>query len=148
VERIPLGSEQTYVIFDSGVSEQLASLSASDQQVILSKLYNVVSADVSPDAFVYEQIRNIDIYRFSDSGRLYTAVMTQIPVSNPGYHIIYVLYVDSNHEYDHADLVEYSQLAACKVDRITSMSNIKEVEAFLDNRHSLDETDLADLIDR
>lgn len=146
---IPLGgSEETHVIFDGGFPEHLAGLSASDQLDLLTRLRNIAKEDAPPDGYVYEQIGNLDIIQFSGSGRVYTKVVTDIPEGNTQYHIVYVLYVDEGHEYDRGDVGIFSQQAQQKLDTITDLASVEDVEAYLDEHDSLTAEDLDDLLDR
>ncbi len=145
---IPLGgSEETHVIFDGGFPDHLASLSASEQWDLLTKLRNIAKETAPPDGYVYEQIGNLDIIKFSGAGRAYTKVVTFIPEGNTNYHIIYVLYVDEDHEYDQGELGKFSQQAQQKLEIITDLDSVEDVEAYLEAHNSLTADDLDDLLD-
>lgn len=146
---IPLGgSEEIHVIFDGGIPKHLAGLSASEQRDLLTKLRNITKEDAPPDGYVYEQIGNLDIIRFSRAGRAYTKVVAFIPEGNTHYHIIYVLYVDEDHDYDQGELGEFSQQAQQTLEMITDLESVEDVEAYLEAHNSLTADDLDDLLDR
>ncbi|PGF17181.1 hypothetical protein CP556_14360 [Natrinema sp. CBA1119] len=146
---IPLGgSEETHVIFDGGIPTHLADLSASEQRDLLTKLRNIAREDAPPDGYVYEQIGNLDIIKFSGTGRTYTKVVTFIPERNTHYHIIYVLYVDEDHDYDQGGLGKLSQQAQQTLEMITNLESVKDVETYLEDQNSLTADDLDDLLDR
>ena len=145
---IPLGgSEETHIIFDGRFPNHLASLSASEQRNLLTKLRNIAKETAPPDGYVYEQIGNLDIIKFSEAGRVYAKVVTFIPEDNTNYHIIYVLYVDEDHEYDQGELGKFSQQAQQKLDMITDLDTVEDVEAYLEEHNSLTVDDLDDLLD-
>lgn len=148
MSRIPLGgNEETHVIFDGDVPNHLADLSATDQRDVLKKLRDIASSSAPPDAFVYEQIKNIDVLKFSEDGRIYSKIVTEIPQGNTHYHVVYVLYVDDAHDYDQSDLAEYNVVAQNKLNRITRLTELEDVEWYLDDRDSLNADDLAYLLD-
>ena len=145
---IPLGgSEETHIIFDGGFPKHLANLSASEQRDLLTKLRNIAKETAPPDGYVYEQIGNVDIIRFSGAGRAYTKVVTFIPEGNTRYHIIYVLYVDEGHEYDQGELGKFSHQAQQKLETITDLDSVEDVEAYLKAHNSITVDDLDDLLD-
>ncbi|WP_135852125.1 hypothetical protein [Halorussus salinus] len=85
--------------------------------------------------------------KFSEKGRIYSKTVENIPKENTSYHVIYVLYVDSDHEYAQSDLAEYNAAAQEKLDIATKLGDLNDVERYLDRRNSLDESDLLDLLD-
>lgn len=146
---IPLGgSEETHIIFDGDFPDHLASLSASEQSDLLTKLRNIATEDAPPDNYVYEQIGNLDIIKFSGAGRAYTKVVTFIPEGNTQYHIIHVLYIDEDHEYNQGELGKFSQQAQQKLDSVTDLESVEDVESYLEEYNSLTAEDLDDLLDR
>lgn len=146
---IPLGgSEETHIIFDGGIPTHLAGLSASEQRDLLTKLRNIATGETPPDGYVYEQIGNLDIIKFSGAGRAYTKVVTFIPEGNTYCHIIYVLYIDEDHEYDQGELGKFSQQAQQTLEMITDLESVENVEAYLKAHNSLTADDLDDLLDR
>lgn len=148
MSRIPLGgNEETHVIFDGDVPNHLADLSPTDQRDVLKKLQDIASSSAPPDAFVYEQIKNIDVLKFNEGGRIYSKIVTEIPQGNTHYHVVYVLYVDDAHDYDQSDLAEYNVVAQNKLNRITRLTELGDVEWYLDDRDSLNADDLAYLLD-
>lgn len=146
---VPLGGdEETRVIFEGTIPEHLNELDGTGQRDLLAKLHDIATAEAPPDSFVYETIENLDIIKFSEAGRIYAKVVTGIPEGNTHYHVVYVLYVDADHEYDRGDLVEYSAAAQARLDRATSLTDLDDVEQYLDDHDSLDADDLADLLGR
>lgn len=97
MSRVPLGGkEETHVIFDGEIPTHLTELDGTDQRDVLKKLLDIAGSSAPPDAFVYEQIKNIDVLKFSEDGRIYSKVITGIPQGNTQYHVVYVLYVDGD----------------------------------------------------
>ncbi|WP_135827575.1 hypothetical protein [Halorussus halobius] len=144
---VPLGgSEETHVIFEGSVPDQLASLGTSEQRELLTKLRNIAAADAPPDSYVYENIGNVDIIRFSGAGRAYSKIITYIPEGNTQYHVVYVLYVDEDHEYDRGELGKFSYRAQQKLDAITDLESVENVESYLEDHDSLTASDLDDLL--
>ena len=141
------GSEETHFIFEGGVPQHLASLTATEQRELLTKLKNMAEGEAPPDKFLYERIGNLDIIRFSSDGRAYSKVVTYIPEGNTQYHIVYVLYVDAEHEYDQGELGKFSQQAQQKLERITDLESVDDVDSYLEKHNSLTAGDLEDLLD-
>lgn len=142
------GSEETHIIFEGGFPDHLANLSASEQRDLLTKIRNIAKEDTPPDGYVYEQIGNLDIIKFSEAGRAYTKIVTFIPEGNTQYHIMYVLYIDKDHEYDQGKLGKFSQQAQTKLESITDLESVENVEAYLEKHNSLTAEDLDDLLDK
>lgn len=146
---IPLGgSEETHVIFEGEIPDHLTSLSASEQRDLLTRLRNIANEDAPPDGYIYERIGNLDIFKFTKEGRIYSKVVTFIPEKNTNYHIIFILYVDEDHEYDDGELGGFSQQAQQKLEKITDLESVEDVEAYLETNNSLTTDDLDDLLDR
>lgn len=146
MEYIPLGGdEETYVIFDTGLPNHLENLGANEQRDVLEKLRDIASSAAPPDSFVYEQIKNIDVLKFSEEGRIYSKVVANIPEGNTQYHVVYVLYVDEDHDYDQSDLVEYNVQAQTILDALTNLAELSDVERYLDEHDALDKSDLEEL---
>lgn len=144
---IPLGgSEETHIIFEGSIPNHLATLGASAQRDLLTKLKNIAEEDAPPDSYVYEQIGNIDIIRFSGSGRAYTKVITDVPEGNTQCHIVYVLYIDGDHEYDQGELGRFSHQAQQKLETITDLVSVENVELYLEKHNSFTSADLDDLL--
>ncbi|QZA89493.1 hypothetical protein K0C01_04990 [Salinarchaeum sp. IM2453] len=149
MKRIPLdGSKETHIIFEGNIPGHLDTLNASEQRDLLTKLSNIANKDASPDAYTYEKIGNLDIFKFSKDGRIYSKVVTFVPEINPKYHIIYVLYVDEDHEYDDGKLGRFSQQAQQKLENVTDLESVEDIEAYLEANNSLTSGDLDDLLDR
>jgi hypothetical protein len=147
VAYIPLGgSEETHIIFEGDFPEHLARLDASEQRGLLVKLRNIAMEDAPPDSYVYEQIGNLDILKFSEKGRVYAKVITYIPEGNTQYHVIYVLYVDEDHEYNQGKLGKFSQEAQQKLDAITDLEAVADVEGYLEAHNSVTADDLNTLL--
>lgn len=144
---VPLGGEEeTHVVFAEDIPDHLDESSAAEQRDVFKKLHDIASSEAPPEAFVHERIRNIDILKFSSKGRIYAKIVTGIPKGNTHYHIVYVLYIDEDHEYDQSDLSRYSVEAQERLERITSLSGLEDVDRFLDERDSLDAENLAELL--
>lgn len=139
------GDEETHVIFEGSSTNHLEELGANKQRDVLEKLRDVASSDAPPDAFVYERIKNIDVLKFSKDGRIYSKIVTDIPQEGTQYHVVYVLYVDEDHDYDPTDLAEYNVEAQTKLDALTDLTDVTDVERYLDEHNSLDERDLEEL---
>ncbi len=106
----------------------------------------MAEGEAPPDKFLYERIGNLDIIRFSSDGRAYSKVVTYIPEGNTQYHIVYVLYVDAEHEYDQGELGKFSQQAQQKLERITDLESVDNVDSYLEKYNSLTAEDLDDLL--
>ena len=149
VAHIPLGgSEETHIVFHEGIGSHLGELSANEQRDLLKTLRNVADSDAPPDNFVDEKIGNLDIIRFSKGGRIYSKIVTSIPQGNTEYHVIFVFYIDEDHDYNRGDLATYSQGAQQRMEQAISLSTVDDVALYLEEQDSLTAEDLTDLLDQ
>lgn len=145
---IPLGgSEETHVVFDGAFPSHLENLSAAEQRALLTRLRTIAESDAPPDQFIYERIGTIDVLTFSEKGRIYSKVVTFVPEDDTEYHIVYVLYVDEDHEYARSDLAEFSRAAQVKLERITEFSTVDSVSQYLERHDSMTAGELAELLE-
>lgn len=93
---------------------------------------DVLDSKAVPTALVQEQIGNLDIYTACDQMRLYCKVVDQIPRGNAEYHVIYLFYIDDEHDYPQEQLATYSPQAAEKAATETALESVGDVEAHLD----------------
>jgi phage-related protein len=146
---VPLGGdEETHIIFLGNLPDHLSRLNANEQRDSLTKLKNVANEEAPPDNYIYEQIKNIDILRYSDKGRIWTTIITNIPEKNSVYHVIYVLFIDAEHDYSQGQLGRYNVEAQQKVDEMTSLSTVDKVEDYLKEHDSIDEDGIKELLER
>lgn len=73
-------------------------------------------------------------------------MITYIPEGNTQCHVIHVLYVEEDHEYDQGKLGKFSHQAQQKLDTITDLESVEDVEAYLEERDSLTVDDFDDLL--
>lgn len=146
MSRVPLSDEETQVIFASETLDNLKSLDATKQELVLSRLADIASSESPPSQFVREQIKNIDIIAAGDQCRLYTKVVTHIPEGDTAYHLIFVLYIDDTHEYKQRDLVTYNTLAQDLLEAATSLDSVTDVEGYLEHHNALDVDALRSLL--
>jgi DNA-directed RNA polymerase subunit F len=145
VSRIPLSNEETRVIFAGEAASNFGALEGSEQQQVINRLVNILENDAVPSSLVHEQIGNLDIYTAGDQIRLYAKVVDQIPRENAEYHVIYLFYIDDDHDYEQRTLATYSSAAEAKAEQATSLATVPDVEAYLEDRDALDADDLRDL---
>lgn len=142
---IPLSDEDTRVIFSDEALDRLDRLEGSQQKQLLRRLLSIVEAETPPSAHVYEKIQNLDIFA-AGSIRVYSRVVENIPRGNTMYHIISIFFIDEGHDYPHTKLATYNAVAQERVDRLTSLESVDDVEAYLERMDALDEDDLRDLL--
>lgn len=145
MSRIPLTDEETRVIFAGEAATNFGALEGSEQRQIISRLVDILQSEAIPSALVHEQIGNLDIYTAGDQIRLYCKVVDQIPRENAEYHVIYLFYIDDDHDYAREQLATYSPQAADKAEVVTALSTVDDVEAYLDAHDALDADDLHEL---
>lgn len=143
---IPLSDEETVVIFGDEARHGLQSLDAIQQEQVLNRLLSIVESKSPPSSFVYESIANLDIITAGDQCRLYTKVVDNIPRDQTRYHVIYVFYIDNKHDYPRSKLARFSSHARDKLDRITDLSTVPDVDEYFQNHNALHEDDLRDLL--
>jgi hypothetical protein len=146
VSRIPLSNEETRVIFAGEAASNFGALEGSEQQQVINRLVSILENDAVPSSLVHEQIGNLDIYTAGDQIRLYTKVVDQIPRGNAEYHVIYLFYIDDDHDYEQRTLATYSSAAEARAEQATSLATVPDVEAYFEERDALDADDLRDLL--
>lgn len=143
---VPLSDGETRVIFAGEAVDDFATLDASQQEEVITRLLNIVTSEAPPSSFIYESIANLDILTVGDQGRLYTKVVDAIPRGDTEYHVIFLFFIDPYHDYPHKALAEYSSSAAATVEEITTLETVSDVEQYFVDHDALDETDLRDLL--
>jgi len=146
VSRIPLGDEKTRVIFAGEAASNFRALEGSEQQQVLKRLVSILENEVVPSSLVHEQIGNLDIYTVGSQIRLYTKVVDQIPHGNAEYHVIYLFYIDDDHEYEHRTLATYSPEAKQKAEQVTALDTVPDVETYLQEQDAVDTEQLRELL--
>ena len=147
MSEIPLTDEDSRVIFAGEAASNLDSLEGSEQEQVLTRLCAILESDAKPSSLVYERIRLLDIFAVGSQIRLYTKVVDEIPRDDAEYHLIYLFYIDDDHEYNQTDLATYSPAAEAKLEEATSLETVRDVDAYLDKMDALDADDLRDLLD-
>lgn len=147
MSEIPLTDEDSRVIFAGEAASNLDSLEGSEQEQVLTRLCAILESDAKPSSLVYERIGLLDIFAVGSQIRLYTKVVDEIPRGDAEYHLIYVFYIDDDHEYNQTDLATYSPAAEAKLEEATSLETVRDVDAYLDKMDALDADDLRDLLD-
>lgn len=146
MSRVPLSDEETRIIFAGEAASNLQSLEGSEQKQILNRLVNILESGASPSALVHEQIGNLDIFVVGDQIRLYTKVVDEIPRGNSEYHVIYLFYIDDDHDYENTTLATYSPEAKQKAEKVTAIETVSNLEAYLEEQNAMDADDLRDLL--
>ena len=146
MSRVPLTDEETRVIFAGEAAANFGALEGSEQQQVINRLVDVLDNEVKPSSLVHERIGNLDIYTAGDQIRLYTKVVDEIPRGNAEYHVIYLFYIDDDHDYPHRKLATYSPRAEEKAERVTSLKTVTDVEEYLAAQNAMDVDDLRDLL--
>ena len=147
MSEIPLTDEDSRVIFAGEAASNLDSLEGSEQEQVLTRLCAILESDAKPSSLVYERIGLLDIFAVGSQIRLYTKVVDEIPRGDAEYHLIYLFYIDDDHEYNQTDLATYSPAAEAKLEEATSLETVRDVDAYLDKMDALDADDLRDLLD-
>ena len=147
MSKIPLTDEDSRVIFAGEAASNLDSLEGSEQEQVLTRLCAILESDAKPSSLVYERIGLLDIFAVGSQIRLYTRVVDEIPRGDAEYHLIYLFYIDDDHEYNQTDLATYSPAAEAKLEEATSLETVRDVDAYLDKMDALDADDLRDLLD-
>ena len=143
---IRLSDEETRVIFGDEALSGLGDLEASQQRQILRRLLDIMEKSAPPSAYVYEQIQNLDIYTAGGKMRIYAKAVDNIPRENTMYHVIYVFYIDEGHDYDRSDLAEFNPQAEIKLERITSLETVPDVERYFEEHDAQDSDDIRDML--
>lgn len=146
MSRVPLSDDETRVVFSEEATANLSSLDADQQEQILRRLLNIAESQSPPSTFVREQIANLDIIAAGDQCRLYATTADSIPRGNAEYHAIFVFYIDESHDYDQADLREYSELSQRWVEQIRGLETVTNIEAMFEREDALSPDDLRDLL--
>lgn len=146
MSRVPLSDEETRVIFAGEAAGNFGALEGSEQKQVLNRLVAILKNEAVPSSLVHEQIGNLDIYTAGDQIRLYSKVVDQIPRGDAEYHVIYLFYIDDDHDYEQRTLATYSQEAQAKAEQVTTLDTVSDVETYLQDKDALDVADLRDLL--
>jgi hypothetical protein len=148
VSRVPLSDNETRVIFAGECESNLAALEGREQRAVLNRLLSIVENPSNPRAFVHERIQNLDIITAGDQIRLYSRVVEDIPQGDSVFHVIYMFYIDDDHDYQNHELSTYSVEAQNLVEIVTALELVSDVEEYFEEMNALDADDLRDLLDR
>lgn len=146
MSRVPLSDEESRVIFAGEAASNFGALEGSEQKQVINRLVTILESDTKPSSLIYERIGNLDIFTVGSQIRLYTKVVDEIPRGNAEYHVVYLFYIDDDHDYDNKTLATYSPEAKTKVKRITALQTVPDVEQYLDENDALDTAALRDLL--
>ena len=146
MSRVPLSDEESRVIFAGEAASNFGALEGSEQKQVINRLVTILESETKPSSLIYERIGNLDIFTVGSQIRLYTKVVDEIPRGNAEYHVIYLFYIDDDHDYDNKTLATYSPEAKTKVKRITALQTVPDVEQYLDENDALDTAALRDLL--
>jgi len=146
VSRVPLSDEESRVIFAGEAASNFGALEGSEQKQVINRLVTILESETKPSSLIYERIGNLDIFTVGSQIRLYTKVVDEIPRGNAEYHVIYLFYIDDDHDYDNKTLATYSPEAKTKVKRITAIQTVPDVEQYLYENDALDAAALRDLL--
>ena len=146
MSRVPLSDEESRVIFAGEAASNFGALEGSEQKQVINRLVTILESDTKPSSLIYERIGNLDIFTVGSQIRLYTKVVDEIPRGNAEYQVIYLFYIDDDHDYDNKTLATYSPEAKTKVKRITALQTVPDVEQYLDENDALDTAALRDLL--
>jgi len=146
VSRVPLSDEESRVIFAGEAASNFGALEGSEQKQVINRLVTILESETKPSSLIYERIGNLDIFTVGSQIRLYTKVVDEIPRGNAEYHVVYLFYIDDDHDYDNKTLATYSPEAKTKVKRITALQTVPDVEQYLDENDALDTAALRDLL--
>jgi hypothetical protein len=146
VSFVPLSNEKTRVIFAASSLSGLAKLDGRKQKGVLRCLISVIESESKPRQLAHEEIKNLDIFTVGSTARIYTKIVENIPRGNKKYHLIYVFYIDDQHDYEQSDLFKYSQRADTKANEATSLSDVSDVEEYLKRQDARTAEDLRSLL--
>lgn len=144
--RYSLSDEETVVIFADEARTNLEHIDATKQRSVVSRLEDIADSSVPPTGFRRERIGNLDIVAAGDTARLYTKIAENIPQNDTRYHIVYVFYIDSDHEYARSELATYNRRAQQVVERIREFEHVDRVDDYLRAENALTAADLADFL--
>lgn len=147
MSRVPLSDNETRVIFAGECESNLAALEGREQRAVLNRLLSIVENPSNPSAFVHERIQNLDIITVGDQIRLYSRVVEDIPQGDSVFHVIYIFYIDDDHDYRNHELSTYSVDAQNLVEIVTAFELVSDVEEYFEEMNALDADDLRDLLD-
>lgn len=144
---VPLSDDETRVIFTTEVRANLAGLEGSEQRNVLNKILSILQSESPPSALVYEKIQNLDIIAVGSQIRLYSKVVERIPRGDAEFDIIFIFYIDDDHDYQQRDLVTYSREAQANMEIATSLETVYDVQDYFEENNALNEDDIRDLLD-
>lgn len=137
---------ETRVIFADEYEANLAALEGREQQAVLNRLLSIVENASNPRTFVHERIQNLDIITAGDQIRLYSRVVEDIPQGDSVYHVIYIFYIDDDHNYRNHELATYSVDFQNLLEVVTAFELVSDVEEYFEEMNALDADDLRELL--
>lgn len=144
---VPLSNEETRVIFAADSLSGLADLEGRKQKAVLHCLINIIESESKPSELAHEQIANLDIFTAGSTIRLYTKVVEDVPRGNAKYHLVYLFYIDDQHDYARSDLVEYSERAQANMEIATSFETVCDVEEYFEEENAQNADDLRAMLE-
>lgn len=60
---------------------------------------------------------------------------------------MYIFYIDDDHDYEQRALATYSHEAQAKMESLTSLETVFDVQEYFEKMNALDEGDIRDLLD-
>jgi hypothetical protein len=146
VAYIPLSDDETRLVLSEESVSNLGSLGSDRQRQVLKKLIDVADHEAPPSELRYEQIADLDIYAVGSDCRLYAKAVDSLPPDDADYQLLFVFYIDESHEYDNATLHEYNERAKQRVDEVSTLTTVDEVETLFERVNALTVDDLRDLL--
>lgn len=114
------------------------------------KRIHAVLESASPQYFIEERVEGceeLQVIRAGNDLRIYCRLVLGIPRVNKEYNVLYALYVDP-HEYRSAVLQRLDDAAKDLLTEATSLDDVTDVEAYLEEMHAFYAEDIQERIDR
>lgn len=149
MSRVPLSTEENRAIFTESFGDALRDLDRDDQVQTLKKIHKLLDSTY-PEHYIYKNAKGceeLQIIRISDSLRIYCRLVMGIPHDNKAYNVLFLFYI-SKHEYRDAVMQRFDKRAQERLENITNLDAVDDVETYLAEHDAKDAAFLQERLDR
>lgn len=129
--------------------DSFGDLDKTEQLQVFKRVYTTLDSN-SPDYFIYEALEGheeLEVIRAGEYLRIYCRLVMGIPQGTKMYNVLFLFYVDK-HRYRSAVTRRFDRRAADRVDSVTGLETVDDVEEFLEENDAEDADYLAERINR
>lgn len=146
---VSISDEENRVILAEKFGSGMGNLGSQEQRHVLNRLCTLLDSS-SPQHFIYETVEGCDeleVIRAGEYLRIYVRLVMGIPDGNKRYNILFVFFVDK-HKYRSATLHHLDEAAEQRLEEITGLSSVPDVEDYLTEHNALAHEDVQERLER